>query len=109
MQIVRLLLYILVPFVLVAVPSSYFETGHSICLVRNLIGVDCPGCGMTRALSAMAHGDIVSAFHYNSLVILIGPLLGYSLIRALFAELTTIFGSSSCLVECRKPADSKKR
>lgn len=109
MPILRSLLYILVPLVLVAVPSSYFETGHSICLVKNLFGFDCPGCGMTRALSALAHGDIVSAIHFNSLVILIGPLLGYILLRALFAELTAIFGRISCLVECRKPSDTGKR
>lgn len=28
----------------------------SICVFRRVLGVDCPGCGMTRALSLLAHG-----------------------------------------------------
>jgi hypothetical protein len=102
MLILRLLLFILVPIVFVTVPTSFIEAGHGLCLVKYLFGVECPGCGMTRALSALAHGDIVSAIHFNSMVVLIGPLLGYTLIRALFGELSILFGWTSCLVECRK-------
>jgi len=60
---------------------------------------------MTRALSALAHGDIFSAIRFNSLVVIIGPLFGYTLIRALFAELSVIFGWTSCLVECRNSSE----
>lgn len=105
MQILRLSFFVLVPIVFVTVPTSFIETGYSLCLVKYLFGVECPGCGMTRALSALAHGDVVSAIHFNRMVVLIGPLLAYALIRALFAELVAIFGSTSCLVECRKLLD----
>lgn len=105
MLIIRLLLFILVPIVFIAVPTSFIEAGHGLCLVTYLFGVECPGCGMTRALSALAHGDVVSAIHFNRLVVIIGPLLGYTLIRALFAEFKVIFGCTSCLAECRKSSE----
>jgi hypothetical protein len=34
--------------------------GSSICLFRRL-GGSCPGCGMTRALSLLAHGDLAGS------------------------------------------------
>ncbi|MHC1698260.1 MAG: DUF2752 domain-containing protein [Geobacteraceae bacterium] len=105
MPILRLLLYILVPIVLVTVPTSYFEAGQSLCLVKFLTGVECPGCGMTRALSSLAHGDVISAIHFNSLVVIIGPLFSYTLIRALLNELSVFSGRSSSLVECHKSAE----
>jgi hypothetical protein len=79
------------------VPTSYFESGQSLCLVKSIFGVDCPGCGMTRALSALAHGDFVSAIQFNRSVVIIGPLLSFTLIRALLEELSGFSG----LVRCR--------
>lgn len=43
----------------------------SMCGFRNLTGVGCPGCGLTRSFAFMAHGDLVQAFSMNKF----GPLL----------------------------------
>ena len=32
------------------------------CLSKKLFGLDCPGCGMQRALSLFLHGDFTEAF-----------------------------------------------
>ncbi|CAM4117274.1 DUF2752 domain-containing protein [Flavobacterium antarcticum] len=32
------------------------------CLSKKLFGLDCPGCGMQRALSLLLHGDFTEAF-----------------------------------------------
>ncbi|HZU34108.1 MAG TPA: DUF2752 domain-containing protein [Candidatus Angelobacter sp.] len=35
----------------------------------------CPGCGSTRALHALLHGDLRSALHYNALFTLLAPIV----------------------------------
>jgi hypothetical protein len=41
------------------------------CLSRGLLGIPCPGCGLTRSFVAFSLGDIQSAFHFNAM----GPVL----------------------------------
>lgn len=50
------------------------------CLVRELTGVPCPGCGITRAYIALAKGDVKLAWHYHPLFWFIGPLIIFLLI-----------------------------
>ncbi len=38
------------------------------CPVKLLTGLDCPGCGSTRALGALAHGDLGAALDHHLLV-----------------------------------------
>ena len=44
------------------------------CLVHLLLGIKCPGCGMTHAAVAAMHFDFKSAFDYNILSITVVPL-----------------------------------
>jgi hypothetical protein len=44
------------------------------CPLRELTGFDCPGCGGTRALHALTHGDIGSALDHNVLLTVVMPL-----------------------------------
>ena len=41
------------------------------CLSQALLGIPCPGCGLTRSFVAFSLGDIQSAFHFNAM----GPVL----------------------------------
>jgi hypothetical protein len=41
------------------------------CWSRTVLGIPCPGCGLTRSFAAMAHGEFRSAFHFNPM----GPIL----------------------------------
>lgn len=45
------------------------ENGPTLCLFRRLLGRPCPACGMTRAMSALARGQVRSATDYNRLVL----------------------------------------
>lgn len=38
------------------------------CIIKRIIGVDCPGCGMTRAALSLLQGDIAGAFAYHGMV-----------------------------------------
>ena len=42
-----------------------------LCTFRRLTGLECPGCGLTRSFTFMAHGSIGGAFEAN----LLGPVL----------------------------------
>jgi hypothetical protein len=51
------------------------------CPFRALTGFTCPGCGTTRALHQLLHGNLVAAFQLNPLLILSLPFLLYALLR----------------------------
>lgn len=46
------------------------------CVFRLVTGLECPGCGMTRALRAAAQGDLAGAFRYNVLSVTLLPVFG---------------------------------
>jgi hypothetical protein len=62
-----------------------FEPGKSGffpgCPFRALTGFTCPGCGGTRGLHCLLHGDVVGAFEFNPLLIVSLPFLLYALVR----------------------------
>ncbi|HYK85500.1 MAG TPA: DUF2752 domain-containing protein [Ktedonobacteraceae bacterium] len=80
----RVGLFLLLPLVFFLVPTSWLEGHRSICLIYNVFGVRCPGCGMTRALSCAVHGRFKQAFQYNRLVVVVLPLLGFLWLRGLW-------------------------
>ena len=47
------------------------------CPIKAVIGVDCPACGTSRCLSALAHGDLSQAIDQNLLafVLILGSFL----------------------------------
>jgi hypothetical protein len=45
------------------------------CLFHAVTGLHCPGCGSTRCLHALLHGQVRQAAAYNALALLALPLL----------------------------------
>jgi Protein of unknown function (DUF2752) len=45
------------------------------CLFRKLTGLKCPGCGSTRALHHLLHGDVAGAFRLNPLLFAMPPFV----------------------------------
>jgi len=58
-------------------PASYFDQGESICYWRQTWGVCCPGCGTTRAVQHLIHGDWKTAYYYHPLVFVTAIALGW--------------------------------
>lgn len=38
-----------------------------VCIFQNLTGLPCPGCGLTRSMTAVLHGDLSSSWTYHRL------------------------------------------
>ena len=52
---------------------------HAIgCPVLELTGLHCPGCGATRAIWLLLHGDVAGAVGHNALLL---PALAYLALR----------------------------
>lgn len=47
--------------------TNFLDGYKSICIFRNLTGFECPGCGLTRSLLHLTHGDIDKSFQFNFL------------------------------------------
>ena len=62
------------------------------CPFHALTGLLCPGCGATRALAALVHGNLAEAMHSNGLFVVLLPFL---LVYLAIAYLRSILGLRS--------------
>ncbi|MCU1428195.1 MAG: hypothetical protein JWL83_2195 [Actinomycetia bacterium] len=46
----------------------------NVCPLRSLTGIPCPFCGMTRAVVAAVHGDLVASLRFNPAGVLLVAL-----------------------------------
>ena len=51
--------------ILVLLVPPFHEERFTICLFKNITGIPCPGCGMTRAFLFLGHGKIYEATMLN--------------------------------------------
>jgi hypothetical protein len=51
------------------------------CTFHLLTGLECPGCGVTRALHHLLHGRVERAFALNPLLFAALPVAGWTSIR----------------------------
>lgn len=62
----------------IAVAARLFSTSLSggvvLCPLHGLLGMPCPGCGLTRAFCCLAHGQFATAAGYNPLCFLVAGL-----------------------------------
>jgi hypothetical protein len=42
------------------------------CPFHEVTGLDCPGCGATRAFLSLTHGHLMAALHDNALAVILG-------------------------------------
>ena len=54
-----------------------------LCGFKRLLGLPCPGCGMTRAVIHLADADLVTSFYYHPLGVFLGAAALAALVGAL--------------------------
>jgi hypothetical protein len=69
--------YVLLPLVLLLLPADFFDQGQTLCLSKLLAGVECHGCGMTRAIMHLIHLDFRGAAGFNKLCFIVFPVLSF--------------------------------
>jgi len=72
--------------IVVATVAVYFINPATVnflppCLLHATTGLHCPGCGSTRALHQLAHGNVGVALRLNPLTVLALPALGFLVVR----------------------------
>jgi Protein of unknown function (DUF2752) len=60
--------------------------GYPACPFRMLTGLQCPGCGSTRALHQLLHGHPAAAFELNPLLVILLPLIAIILLSITKSE-----------------------
>ncbi|HEY4103302.1 MAG TPA: DUF2752 domain-containing protein [Polyangiaceae bacterium] len=55
-----------------------------LCPMAGVLGIPCPGCGLTRATLALLHGDVQRAWSLHPLVFVISPLFAWLTASAAF-------------------------
>jgi hypothetical protein len=56
------------------------------CPFKTMTGLDCPGCGITRALHALVRGDVGRALDHNVLFVLALPVLLWWMVRGILTS-----------------------
>ena len=68
---------ILIPIVLLVLPSDFFDHGQTVCVSVLLFNQECVGCGITRGIQHLLHLDFLTAYEFNKLSLIVLPLLMY--------------------------------
>ena len=67
----------------------------SICLFKNVTGVPCPTCGLTRSAESVLRGDMVGAFALQPFMFTAAVVwLGAILLHVIFARRVRVLASS---------------
>lgn len=78
-----------VPYVTIWIMLSLF-TG-SLCWIRAITGIPCPGCGSTRAAICLFKLQFREALQFHPLILLSLTIIVYYIIKALRGKIKTIY------------------
>jgi len=58
------------------------------CVLHEVTGLDCPGCGTGRATYDLVHGRPLAALRHNPMLVLFVPILAFLVVDQLRRDLT---------------------
>jgi len=57
------------------IPQNFIFNGPIYCPIKKIIGIECPTCGMTRAIYLLLHGNIKQSLEFNLLGLIVTLML----------------------------------
>lgn len=72
----KVLKYIVINFIVLITIYLIYLKDLRICLLYNVFKIPCAGCGLTRSISFLLKGDIISSLKYNWIGILLIVVYG---------------------------------
>ena len=75
---------IVMPLILLILPSTFFDKGESLCLSKSLAGYECYACGLTKATMHFVHFEFQKAWDFNKLVFIVVPMLFPLWVKAIY-------------------------
>lgn len=64
-----------------AIFGAFFFVDFPLCPMKHMLGIPCPGCGLTRATESLVTGDVGAALAFHPLVPLILPMVAWMVVR----------------------------
>lgn len=58
------------------------------CVIHLITGLQCPGCGISRMLLSMLHGDFYAAFSFHPFLFVTWPVLLYLILKTDYLYVT---------------------
>jgi hypothetical protein len=86
----KLIVMIIIPILLIILPSDYMDHGQSLCLSRLIFNRECWGCGSARACMHFVHFDFREAWKFNKLSIIVTPILAFLWIKEIYKDIVKI-------------------
>ena len=78
-----LAIWLALPVFLLIMPADYFDHGRVICPSKRFLNLECPGCGLTRAVQHAIHFQFAEAWRLNRGIVVILPSLALIYIHVL--------------------------
>lgn len=76
--------WLLAPLLIYQVDYNGGNGHFTLCLFKNITGMDCYGCGVVRGVSACLHLDFAIAYQLNHVNLITIPLLTYLYLKELW-------------------------
>jgi len=86
------------PLVICYISSILPSMPLGMCIFRDIVGIDCPACGITRSVNATFHLHFHDAFSFNPT----GPIVAFLALALSIYFLTAVVVGNRIQIEWRK-------
>jgi hypothetical protein len=84
--------YLIVPTFLLFLPADYFDHDKpKVCLYTLATGIECWGCGHTRATMHLIHFEFEEAILFNKLSLVIVPVIAFMWLNGIYQTIKKIY------------------